>query len=76
MLGKRIITEDSGANNRDQQFHLTQLGESGIIYHNEKELLDILRTIKKEKRNRVSAFAYSDFTPYKVMQTFLEIFLK
>ena len=75
MLGKRIITEDSGANRRDQQFHLTQLGESGIIYHNEKDVLDILLMIKKEKRNPVSAFAYSDYTPYKVMRTFLEIFL-
>ena len=57
---------------------ITQLGRRGVIYHNEKELLRILLTIKREQKPLeagAAAQAYTAFSPPDVMRTFREVFL-
>ena len=52
--------------------HVYLLGDKGIWYNNQHELLNILLNFKPEKKDWN---AYRDYTPEKVMKRFKQVFL-
>ena len=55
--------------------HIDTLGEKGIYFETESDILHILRNLDKEEINSLEWNCYQDYTPEKVSQKFKEVYL-
>lgn len=69
LCNKPVITF-SGSKERN---HIFQLGEKGIYYSNEEELINIFQNFKKQPEKNWNA--YDSFTPENVMSKFKSVFI-
>jgi len=61
--------------NSPERNHIDTLGERGIYFETESDILHILRNLNKEEINSLEWNCYQDYTPEKVCQKFKEIYL-
>ena len=61
--------------NSPERNHIDTLGEKGIYFETESDILHILRNLDKEEINSLEWNCYQDYTPEKVSQKFKEVYL-
>ena len=61
--------------NSQERNHIDTLGEKGIYFENESDILHILRNLDKKEINSLDWNCYQDYTPEKVVQKFKEVYL-
>ena len=61
--------------NSRERNHIDTLGEKGIYFENESDILHILRNLDKKEINSLDWNCYQDYTPEKVVQKFKEVYL-
>ena len=61
--------------NSPERNHIDTLGEKGIYFETESDILHILRNLDKEEINSSEWNCYQDYTPEKVSQKFKEVYL-
>ena len=69
-MNKPIITTTLG-----DTAHLNILGDKAIIYKDENQLIYVFQNIKSILATRKDWNAYTDYTPEKVMNKFMKVFL-
>jgi len=69
-LNKPIITTLSG-----DSAHIDILGDKALIFNNENELIDIFKNIRTIIGSKDNWNAYQNYTPEKVMDRFMKVFL-
>jgi hypothetical protein len=70
-LNKPIITCRSSVDN----CHIDILGDNGIIYNSEEELVTILNNIRTITNSKKDWNMYKEYSPYNVMKKFHNVFL-
>jgi hypothetical protein len=55
--------------------HIEILSDKGIFYRSQEELMNIFRSIKTTVSKRSDWNAYKEYTPYKIMKRFEEVYL-
>ena len=68
---KPIITYEKSP----ERNHIDKLGEKGIYFETESDILHILKNLDKVEINSLQWNCYQDYTPEKVCQKFKEIYL-
>ena len=68
---KPIITYEKSP----ERNHIDTLGEKGIYFETESDILHILKNLDKVEINSLQWNCYQDYTPEKVCQKFKEIYL-
>lgn len=68
---KPIITYEKSS----ERNHIDTLGEKGIYFETESDILHILKNLDKVEINSLQWNCYQDYTPEKVCQKFKEIYL-
>ena len=61
--------------NSPERNHIDTLGEKGIYFETESDILHILRNLDKKEINSLEWNCYQDYTPEKVSQKFKEVYL-
>ena len=61
--------------NSPERNHIDTLGEKGIYFETESDILHILRNLDKEEINSLEWNCYQEYAPEKVVQKFKEIYL-
>jgi hypothetical protein len=70
-LNKPVITSVSNFDNA----HIELLGSKGIIYDTEDSLIEIFKNIRTIINSNDDWNAYKEYTPEKVMQKFMDVFM-
>ena len=55
--------------------HIDVLGDKGIYYENDSDIINILRNLDKKEINSLDWNCYQDYYPEKVVQKFKEVYL-